>query len=64
MWELPAREFGSFAAGIPAPLGIGTTTLTNGERVQSFVCENYAVADAMDITHFGGWQAYLKNLQP
>jgi hypothetical protein len=23
IWELPAREFGSFVAGIPAPLGIG-----------------------------------------
>jgi allophanate hydrolase len=59
VWEMAAREFGSFVAGIPSPLGIGTLTLANGEKVQGFVCEQYAVADAEDITHFGGWRAYL-----
>ncbi|MDH2917546.1 MAG: amidase family protein, partial [Gallionella sp.] len=59
VWEMAAHEFGSFVAGIPAPLGIGTLTLVNGERVQGFVCEPYAVADAEDITQFGGWRAYL-----
>ena len=34
VWELPTSEFGSFVAGIPAPLGIGTITLTNGKAVQ------------------------------
>jgi allophanate hydrolase len=60
VWEIPAREFGSFVAGIPAPLGIGTITLAGGEQVQGFVCEQYAVKDAADISHFGGWRAYLK----
>ncbi|KAF0204956.1 MAG: allophanate [Gallionellaceae bacterium] len=59
VWEMAAREFGSFVAGIPAPLGIGVITLTNGDKVQGFVCEHYAVAEAEDITHFGGWRAYL-----
>jgi allophanate hydrolase len=59
VWEMAAREFGSFVAGIPSPLGIGTLTLANGEKVQGFVCEQYAVADAEDITNFGGWRAYL-----
>ena len=60
VWEMAAREFGSFVAGIPAPLGIGTITLANGEQVQGFVCEQYAVKDAVDITRFGGWRAYLQ----
>lgn len=60
VWEMAATQFGSFVAGIPAPLGIGTITLSNGERVQGFVCEQYAVKEAEDITHFGGWRAYLK----
>lgn len=60
VWEMPAREFGSFVAGIPAPLGIGTITLSNGERVQGFVCEQYAVNDAQDISRHGGWRAYLR----
>lgn len=62
VWEMPATQFGSFVAGIPAPLGIGTLTLSSGEQVQGFVCENYAVAGATDITHFGGWRAYLRSL--
>jgi len=59
IWELPAREFGSFVAGIPAPLGIGTVQLEDGGSVPGFVCEAYAVAQAQDITHHGGWRAYL-----
>jgi allophanate hydrolase len=59
VWELPAREFGSFVAGIPAPLGIGTLTLADGSAVQGFVCEAIATTAAEDITHFGGWRAWL-----
>jgi allophanate hydrolase len=59
IWELPAREFGSFVAGIPAPLGIGTVALEDGGSVQGFVCEAYAAAGAQDITHHGGWRAFL-----
>ena len=59
IWELPAREYGGFVAGIPAPLGIGMVRLTDGNEVQGFVCEAAAVAAAEDITRFGGWRAYL-----
>jgi allophanate hydrolase len=59
VWELPAREFGSFVAGIPAPLGIGTVLLEDGTSVQGFVCESHAVAQAEDITALGGWRAHL-----
>ncbi len=38
VWELPMRELGSFVAGIPKPLGIGTITLSSGERVLGFMC--------------------------
>jgi allophanate hydrolase len=60
IWEMPACEFGPFVAAIPAPLGIGTITLASGEQVQGFVCEQYAVQDATDISRFGGWRAYLR----
>ena len=60
VWEMAASVFGSFVAGIPAPLGIGTITLINGDKVLGFACEQYAVKDALDITRFGGWRAYLK----
>lgn len=62
VWEMAARELGSFVAGIPAPLGIGTLTLADGEQVLGFVCEPYAVKDALDISRFGGWRAYQGSL--
>jgi allophanate hydrolase len=60
IWELPAREFGSFVAGIPAPLGIGMVKLEDGSSVQGFVCEAIAAEGSEDITHFGSWRCYLK----
>jgi allophanate hydrolase len=62
VWSLPKGAFGSFIAGIPAPLGIGTIELVDGSTVQGFVCEGYAAESAKDITHFGGWRAYLESL--
>jgi allophanate hydrolase len=62
IWEMAAQEFGSFVAGIPAPLGIATLTLADGEQVQGFICESYAAMDAVDISHFGGWRAYQESL--
>jgi allophanate hydrolase len=59
VWELPAEQFGSFVAGIPAPLGIGTVLLEDGDRVQGFVCEAAAAEGARDITALGGWRAWL-----
>ncbi|PTQ88044.1 allophanate hydrolase [Nitrosomonas ureae] len=60
VWELPMLELGSFVAGIPAPLGIGTITLANGETLLGFVCERYAVENTLDISQLGGWRNYLK----
>jgi allophanate hydrolase len=59
IWELPAKEFGSFVAGIPAPLGIGTVKLEDGGSVLGFVCEAVAAEGATDITELGGWRRYL-----
>lgn len=59
VWDMPVRHYGSFVALIPAPLGIGTLDLVNGERVQGFVCEQQATLGALDITDHGGWRNYL-----
>ena len=61
IWSLPETEFGSFVAGIPAPLGIGKVNLNSGRTVCSFICESYGVLDATEITEFGGWREYLKS---
>jgi allophanate hydrolase len=59
IWTLEAGPFGRFVADIPAPLGIGKVTMSNGEAVCGFLCESYATNHARDITHFGGWRHYL-----
>ena len=63
VWDMPLQHYGSFVALIPAPLGIGTLTLTDGSSVQGFVCEAEALHDAQDISHLGGWCAYIASLQ-
>ena len=59
VWDMPASQFGSFVAGIPAPLGIGKLELADGSVVNGFICEGIGVADAKDITEYGGWRAWL-----
>ena len=59
VWRLPVSEYGSFVAGIPSPLGIGQVELENGEWVQGFVCESWAVQGAKEISQLGGWRAFL-----
>jgi allophanate hydrolase len=63
IWEMPMAAFGSFVAGIPAPLGIGKVTVASGETVCGFICEEGGLAGATDISHFGGWRAYLADQQ-
>jgi allophanate hydrolase len=60
VWELSTEAFGSFVDGIPAPLGIGTVELEDGEQVKGFVCEPYATRGAQDVSHLGGWRAFLQ----
>lgn len=62
VWEMSAEAFGTFVAAIPPPLGVGTVELEDGTGVKCFLCEGYAVAGAQDISHFGGWRAYLRSL--
>jgi allophanate hydrolase len=59
VWSVPAEHFGSFVAGIPAPLGIGKVELADGRIVPGFICEGIGTEGATDITRFGGWRNYL-----
>ena len=64
LWDMSLAAFGSFVAGIPAPLGIGTLELADGRSVKGFICEPWALEHAEDITSFGGWRAYLAAAAP
>jgi allophanate hydrolase len=59
VWELEAAAFGTFVAGIPAPLGIGKVELATGEQVPGFIAEPRAVTGAEEITGYGGWRAWM-----
>jgi allophanate hydrolase len=60
VWELPSNELGSFLTGIPAPLGLGKVQLADGRWESGFICEPYGLEGALDISHLGGWRAYLE----
>lgn len=59
LWDIPLARFGEFVAEIPAPLGIGTLELADGRLVKGFICEPAVLAEATDITEFGGWRNWL-----
>lgn len=60
LWSVPVAAFGSIVAGVPPPLAVGTVTLADGRQVKGFVCEDYALSGAPDISAFGGWRAFIE----
>jgi allophanate hydrolase len=59
VYELDVAAFGAFTAEVPPPLAIGTVTLEDGEAVKGFVAEPRAIVGAVEITHLGGWRAFV-----
>ncbi len=59
LWSVPIEKFGSFFNGVPSPLALGTLSLADGQTVKGFLCENYAVSGAREITSLGSWRSYL-----
>ena len=59
VWALSESAFGRFVAAVPPPLSIGTLELDNSRLVKGFLVEAEAVADARDISSFGGWRAFM-----
>jgi allophanate hydrolase len=62
VWDMPLAQLGSFLAMVPSPLGLGQVALANGEQVHGFLCEAAALEGAADISHHGGWRAYLESV--
>jgi allophanate hydrolase len=59
VWSISEQGLGAFVHAIPAPLGVGKVELADGTEVTGFLCEPLAVEGAAEITHHGGWRAYL-----
>lgn len=62
LWAMTPHAFGEFTAEVPRPLGIGNVVLADGRTVKGFICEPAELEEALDITAFGGWRAYLQSL--
>jgi allophanate hydrolase len=58
VWALPTAAIGALLAQVPAPLGFGSVALQDGPCL-GFLAEAASVAEATDITGFGGWRAWL-----
>ena len=60
VWSIAETELGGFAAGITAPLGLGTVRLRDGRSVLGFIVEDGGLGGAVDITAARGWRAYRR----
>jgi allophanate hydrolase len=58
-WALSNEAFGRFVAAVPSPLSIGTLALGDGSKLKGFLVEPEAVQGARDISHHGGWRAFV-----
>ncbi|MBJ7536602.1 allophanate hydrolase [Marinomonas transparens] len=63
VWALPKPKVGDFLNDVKAPLSIGTIELESGQEIKGFLCESYAIENAQDISHFGGWRNFFVNNQ-
>ena len=58
-WALSTEAFGRFVAAVASPLSIGSIRLCDGRLIKGFLVEAEAVRGARDISHFGGWRAFV-----
>nr|MCR4901692.1 allophanate hydrolase [Butyrivibrio sp.] len=50
LYSISKNALGYFLDNVSSPLTIGTVELSDGRCVKGFLCEEYAVEDAEDIT--------------
>ena len=61
VWLLPMKNFGSFVAAIPEPLGIGKVIMSDGETQYSgFICEGIGLENAENISHLADWREFVR----
>ncbi|GAB0489769.1 hypothetical protein MMPV_000994 [Pyropia vietnamensis] len=76
VWDIPDVAIGGLLAGVPPPLAFGSVRLAAAaspsgvEVLKGFVCEGWVARDGVadgvaftDITHHGGWRAYVASLE-
>ncbi len=59
VWAVPTAAIGPLLLQVPPPLGFGTVLLDDGPCL-GFLAESAGILDAAEITHLGGWRAWLR----
>jgi allophanate hydrolase len=59
VWQLSHHAVGTLLDSAPAPLGFGPVELDDGAVVTGYMAPPDGVRDALDVSGFGGWRAYL-----
>jgi allophanate hydrolase len=59
VWALPTPALAALLLSIAPPLGLGTVELDDGP-CHGFIAEHTELTNAIDITGFGGWIAWLE----
>ncbi|HST85352.1 MAG TPA: hypothetical protein VLL08_26665 [Kineosporiaceae bacterium] len=59
VYRIAVAALGPLLVTVASPLAIGSVVLAGGEQVLGFVCEGFAGAESVDLTHFGSWRKYL-----
>lgn len=62
LWLMSPARLGDFLACLPQPMTLGSVELSDGRRVTGFGCDLSAIRRAADITAYGGWRGYLKQM--
>lgn len=63
VWDVPVAGLAGILLSEPPGLSIGKVTLSNGEEVLGVLGEPALVEGHPEITRFGGWRAYIANLE-
>ena len=63
IWEIPAAGIADILAKEPAGLSIGKVMLEDGSEVLGVLGEPILVEGQREITHHGGWRAYVASRQ-
>lgn len=62
IWSVPPIGFADLLQNEPDGLSIGKVILENGEKTLGIIAEPVLVQGMRDISHYGGWRAYISDL--
>lgn len=63
LWEVARTELAGILEKEPPGLTIGWIELEDGEKVLGILAEPYILEEQTEITHFGGWRAFISSKQ-